>query len=731
MGDSKTPTDSRPRTPNREAKENFKVIVRVRPPLPRELNSAFGFFNCITVNHMKVSAVEYFGSAATADAKAEDIETNPAVAYVNEYTFDHVFDIDCSQEFVYGVAAKPAVMSILEGYNATLLAYGQTGTGKTYTMEGFSSDDEARGIVPRSIEDVFSYAESMREREGSYSVKVSYLQIYNEVISDLIRAERSNLQIREEKKRGVFVEGLSEWAVRSPSEIYELIVQGQQSRTTAATKLNDVSSRSHAVFIITVEQVSAKKGRQTKLGKLNLVDLAGSERLRVSGATGQRLQESKKINQSLSALGKVIVALTDSRPRTHIPYRDSKLTRLLEDSLGGNCKTTMMAMISPAQDSISETLSTLKFANSAKQIKNAPTVNEECDDKTIIKRYEREILRLRAELESNGHSGVDRQKLLVLEDEKRIAEADKAAAIEALEFRSREFLMEKEQKKRLEDKVKALKLQVSGVGGQHRPEVEAQIEQSRLDWEGKLQEIEKDRQQLEEDRAQIDRYKQLLLRQRDIMIALTSRLNERDNSILQYQATLDDLEARNQELTDQLNLKSERVDLLERQLNRAQTLHDDLYEISKPEAIFNISDELEGVSRKWNSSPSEAASTDSTKENTSKVYCEKLMQANGLLKGFIQTKILGHLKQIQASIQNGVYQYSRVIYDVQALQSAAAAAVSMVPTSEAEPRALSHESFSARNEGYRVEEADYVRPLTVDEMIKLKRLELQRRAKHS
>jgi kinesin family protein 3/17 len=490
-----------------------------------------------------------------------------------------------------------------------------------------------------------------------------------------------------------------------------------------------MSSRSHAVFIINVEQTTSRRGRQVKLGKLNLVDLAGSERIRVSGATGQRLKESKKINQSLSALGKVIVALTDSRPRVHVPYRDSKLTRLLEDSLGGNCKTTMMAMISPSSDSIAETLSTLKFANSAKQIKNAPTVNEDLDDKCLLRRYEREITRLKSELETQGHSGVDRRRLFELEAEKTKAEADKAAAIEALEFRSREFLMEKEQKKRLEEKVKGLKRQLIGGDGVQKSETETQSDNFRQEWEGKLLEIDRDRQQLEEDRAQIDRYKQLLLRQRDIMIALTSRLNERDNSIVQCQANIEELEGKNRDLTEQLDLKDQRIAMLENMLNQSSIFVPPEPTYEPRSGLLDLSDELEGISRKWNSSPSDAASTDSTKENVSRVYCEKLMQANSLLKTFIQTKILSHLKQIQASIQNGVYQYSRVIYDVQTLQSAAAAAVSMVATAETEPRQLSQGSVSARLES-KSEELDYGRPLTVDEMIKLKRLELQRRAVH-
>ncbi len=188
----------------------------------------------------------------------------------------------------------------------------------------------------------------------------------------------------------MFVEGLSEWAVRSPNEIYSLMQKGAMARATATTKMNDLSSRSHAVFIIIVEQMTTlddldphqaedEAPKQIKVGKLNLVDLAGSERVRVTGATGKRLEESKKINQSLSCLGNVIAALTDQKPRQHIPYRDSKLTRLLEDSLGGNCKTTMMAMVSPSSDAFGESLSTLKFATRAKKIKNEARINEDVD----------------------------------------------------------------------------------------------------------------------------------------------------------------------------------------------------------------------------------------------------------------------------------------------------------------------------------------------------------------
>ena len=316
--------------------------------------------------------------------------------------------------------------------------------------------------LPRT--QIFKHIQSSVSPRMRFLVRASYLQIYNEVISDLLKPERSNLAIREDKKRGVFVEGLSEWVVRSPAEIYGLMERGGAMRATGSTRMNEISSRSHAVFMIITEQsettyvdeggaelspddfaqlvktassagAGALKALETsvrqsfKVGKLNLVDLAGSERVRLTGATGQRLEESKKINQSLSALGNVIAALTDPRGRQHIPYRDSKLTRILEDSLGGNCKTTMMAMISPALEAFFESLSTLKFANRAKNIKNEARVNEDLDQKSLLRRYERELKRLRAELEERSRSVVDGRKLLQLEEERRRAEEDKVCLV--------------------------------------------------------------------------------------------------------------------------------------------------------------------------------------------------------------------------------------------------------------------------------------------------------------
>ena len=396
-------------------------------------------------------------------------------------------------------------------------------------------------------------------------VRASYLQIYMETINDLLRPDRVNLNIREDKKKGFYVDGLSEWVVRTPKDIYTLIKRGTNSRATAFTKANDISSRSHAVFIIVVEQLKiledgqtdedGEAAKQMRFGKLNLVDLAGSERLKITGATGQRLEECKKINQSLSCLGNVISVLVENKPAIHIPYRDSKLTRLLEDSLGGNCKTTMMGMISPAYESFNESLSTLKFANRAKKIKNRPKINQDIDSKAMLSRYEKEIQQLRNELEERNKHLVDASKLFQLEEEKKRLEEDRVAALEALEKQSKDFLQEREEKKRLEQMIKQLESSVV-FGGKGVPS-------QKDNYDRRFHELERERQQLEEDRAQVDQYKQLLLKQRDIMIALTTRLNERDETIVQLQEELDAYDRIHYEAEEMLEIKKTHIDQLE------------------------------------------------------------------------------------------------------------------------------------------------------------------------
>jgi hypothetical protein len=542
------------------ARKNFKVVVRARPPLERELHPDYR--EVIQVNH------EQNGMTI-----AENFD-DPAYA-AHTFTFDHVYDQDCDQKCVYETTAKEAVLSTLEGYNATILAYGQTGTGKTYTMEGFD-DAQNRGIIPRAVEELFDYIHNVADSSIRFLVRASFLQIYNENISDLLKPQRTNLAIRSGKKKGVFVEGLSEWVVRNPREVYGLIKRGAQIRATSYTRMNAVSSRSHAIFILIVEQnevivdpdnndanTSNSNIRETfKVGKLNLVDLAGSERVSISGAVGRRLEESKKINQSLSALGNVIAALTDKNAlRSHIPYRDSKLTRILEDSLGGNCKTTMMAMVSPAIDAFLESLSTLKFANRAKNIKNRAQINEDLDEKALLRRYEQELKRLRQELNERSKNVVDKRKLIEVEEMRKRAEQDKLAALMNMEQLSRDLMQEKISKKKLEARIKELNGNLI-VGGrvQDTPAFKQalQQEQARVHkaYIGKVQELEKEREAMEQEKEQTERYKQLLLKQRDIMVQLTARLNERDQSIVALQEELEAYDSHQRMMEDALDQKT-------------------------------------------------------------------------------------------------------------------------------------------------------------------------------
>ena len=547
--------------------DNLRVAIRVRPPLPRETEDGIPFRSIAIVSqdHKSISLAEYLGAELDEIERQREWEEKPQLFQLHRFTFDSVFDLDSTQLDVYTQTAKPAVQSVLEGYNSTIFAYGQTGTGKTYTMEGFTynNKDPERGIIQRTIEDIFYFIESTSNENTKFIIRASYLQIYNENISDLLKPEKKNLQIREDKKKGIYVDCLSEWAVLSPIDLYALLKRGASFRATASTYMNDVSSRSHAVFVITVEQmttemINGETHTQIKVGNLNLVDLAGSERIRITGATGQQLEESKKINKSLSCLGNVINALTDQKGRIHIPYRDSKLTRLLEDSLGGNCKTTMIAMISPAHESFSESLSSLHFAQRAKKIKNRPIINEDVNNRALIRQYEIELRNLRNELEQKNRMIQSNELIMQLQEEKEQAEQDRNEAIRELEKASRNYLIEREEKMNLEKKIKMMNSQM--ITGGHKieetPQFQHALKSQLKEYEVKLQEIEKERQQIEEDKAETEKYKGLLFKQRDIMNALANKLNERDEIIAQLQEELDACDKQdeiNESLTKRVN----------------------------------------------------------------------------------------------------------------------------------------------------------------------------------
>eukprot|EP00359_Climacostomum_virens_P006810 CAMPEP_0204914734 /NCGR_PEP_ID=MMETSP1397-20131031/12636_1 /ASSEMBLY_ACC=CAM_ASM_000891 /TAXON_ID=49980 /ORGANISM="Climacostomum Climacostomum virens, Strain Stock W-24" /LENGTH=1044 /DNA_ID=CAMNT_0052086443 /DNA_START=99 /DNA_END=3233 /DNA_ORIENTATION=- len=326
---------------------------------------------------------------------------NLATQVPKTFAFDTVYPPDCRQRQIYDETAFPLVESVLEGYNGTIFAYGQTGCGKTFTMTGVPDNEELRGIIPNSFAHIFSAIEEIGAAK-TFLVRCSFIEIYNEELRDLLNIkEKKKLDLKENKDQGIYIRGLTQHAVKNISEIDRLMTSGSSHRITQATNMNERSSRSHALFVIYIEQSEMSEGRQIiKAGKLNLVDLAGSERQKKTDAQGDRLKEAIEINLSLSALGNVISALVDGNVK-HVPYRDSKLTRLLQDSLGGNTKTVMIAVASPASDNYDESLSTLRYASRAKFIQNKPTVNEDPKD-ALLRSYVEEINRLKRLLEERS-----------------------------------------------------------------------------------------------------------------------------------------------------------------------------------------------------------------------------------------------------------------------------------------------------------------------------------------
>ena len=400
-------------TQQREKDENIKVLVRIRPP--SEAEKASGGYR------KAVFATEDGRGAFLASPGSQD--NNKAV-----FSYDNVVDEETSQEKVFELVGKPIADAFLKGYHSNLLAYGQTGAGKTYTMQGATEDPNAAdpkaqmGLLPRALEYVFSSLEQKKQEHEekslnyTYGAQVSHLEIYNEVIFDLLdqNGGGKTITVREDGKRGVKVDGCSTEDVYDASEAFNLFKSGCESRHVGQTAANRESSRSHSVFILTVTQkfTDAETGLEKRLkASFYLVDLAGSERQKHSEAVGQTLKEACGINKSLSTLGNVIKSLVDiaDGKERHIPYRDSKLTFLLKNSFGGMSKCSFVANVSPSVAALEETLSTLKFAQRAKTVKNTSSVCEETIGSVVA--LQAELKKVKAELLSLQSEGMSQISL--------------------------------------------------------------------------------------------------------------------------------------------------------------------------------------------------------------------------------------------------------------------------------------------------------------------------------
>jgi len=365
--------------------QNIKVVVRVRPINNEEREKKVKtVVNCVS---------------------SREIQTKD-----KKYQFDKVFPADSCQMDVYSFVVAPMISDVLAGYNCTVFAYGQTGTGKTHTMTGGDPDmssnvhwksDELAGCIPRTAAHIFEEISAMDVVE--YNVRVSFLELYNEEVRDLLTEDERPppLNIFNDSKGSVYVQGLNEITVFNSNDIYMLLQKGTLKRQTAATLMNNHSSRSHTVFTITVATREANlTGEEVlKTGKINLVDLAGSENIAKSGARDKRAQELANINRSLLTLGRVIQILAEKNNK-HVPYRDSKLTRILQDSLGGHTKTCIIATVSPSHTSYEETQSTLEYACRARDIRNTPMINEKVTKAQMIKDMTHEIEKLKRDLDA-------------------------------------------------------------------------------------------------------------------------------------------------------------------------------------------------------------------------------------------------------------------------------------------------------------------------------------------
>ncbi|CAI2386785.1 unnamed protein product [Moneuplotes crassus] len=511
--------------------ESVRVVIRCRPLSKKE----------VAEGREKVVNMDYANGEILVQKSVDEVP--------KRFTFDCVYDENTLQKDIFDETAFPIIENILEGYNGTIFAYGQTGTGKTHTMAGVLDSDEHKGITPRAFETIFKSINIDETKQ--YLVRASYLEIYKEEVLDLLnKGGVQKLELKEKPGSGVYVKDLSTALVETPEKLMEIMVRGNKNRHVGQTKMNHESSRSHSIFTVTIEcgEVGADGKAHIKVGKLNMVDLAGSEKQSKTQAEGVRLEEAIKINLSLTTLCHVISSLVDGKSQ-YVPYRDSKLTRLLQDSLGGNTKTVMIANIGPADYNMDETLSTLRYASRAKHIQNKPRINEDPKD-AMLREFQEEIQRLREQLEMAGGGKFNPNGTPgpggVVEVEKVVYEADK------------------KQMAKLEKKIEKEKALIKAKADEQRKKI---IEQKNIAEEERqklLDDLKKKEQDQEKSKTKQQKLLKRLKNMEEKVLIGNEVMNKAMKQEIELQKTKADVEERRRE---QLRIKQELQEAEDKKIN--------------------------------------------------------------------------------------------------------------------------------------------------------------------
>ncbi|KAI3629606.1 hypothetical protein MIR68_011041 [Amoeboaphelidium protococcarum] len=555
------------------SRERIKVAVRVRPlPNGIDLNS-------------ESSAIRVEGNVVSASDE-------------KRFTFDQCFDQSSLQKEIFLKSCTDIVDSVLQGYNGTIFAYGQTGSGKTFTMQGLLQQEESLGVMPRCFRKIFETISSSKDKNVTYLIRASFVEIYNEELRDLLSEQRQNgaspneLELKD-RDGAISVVGLSEVVVHSYDELTTLLQKGQANRATGATAMNDVSSRSHAVFQVFVEQCQRSQNgvANVKVGKLSLVDLAGSERQSKTQSTGIRFTEATKINLSLTALAHVMSSIVSGAP--HIPYRDSKLTRLLQDALGGNSKTLMIATISPDQSNLSETLNTLRYAWRAKQIKNKPLVNDKPQNAMVLQ-VQNQIQQIQSDMNGSIEAEIStleqaqldqlNKQLQEIQSDISMTEIEKQRLTMAVEQKRDILTQERTQRQSMELELQNLQSKII-VGGKNLVEESRRLDDKLLKEKANVQAAKRDEKQ-----AILD-LEQLLangLQIKRTYASTVDQIKDQEKQIQSLQKLIKTEQIELDEIIGNLSLETEELEVEQKDLNKQCKLKLLILQYYLPEDLFSV-----------------------------------------------------------------------------------------------------------------------------------------------